>query len=207
MPTVFELMIMSGVPEDALWFLRKYGLEFDDDDFDIDRNHRKALADLRNRRLSAFVLAYAWRCRDRAVDDEDFARFDNLTEIAKIRGFSIADAFFDIRSRQIESELLPTAQHWVDRATTMERHSDAFERLARWCKETLRASPFEVDHAYLAVRLLVSLPREQMYDYPKLVQRALNRIRHHGFLDGWWRVVSSEDGKNKILYRQPTYDL
>ena len=206
MPTVSELMLMSGASEQTLWFLKKYGLEFDDDDFDIDRNHRKALADLRHRRLSPFVVAYALRCRIDEMDG-DISRYDNLLEIAKIRGLSFQDAYFDVRVKHVDDELLPTAQFWIDRATEKERHPDAFSRLAFWCKETLKAAPFEVGHTYLAVRLLSSLPRDKMHDYPKLVQRALNRTRHHGYLDGWWRNVANEEGGNRVLYRQPKYDL
>lgn len=203
MPTVSELMLLSGASEDTLWFLRKFGLEFDDDDFEIDKDHKKAIDDLRHKRLSPYVIAYAWRCRA-AGGQDDFARYDNLVTIAKIRGFSIQEALSDICARQIDSEQLPTAQYWVDRATAIERHSDAFERLARWSKVVLRAAPpFEVDHTYLAVRLLVSLPCEKMRDYPKPIHRALNRVRHYGLLDGWWRKVTNEAGKNVTFYCRP----
>lgn len=205
--TLSELMLRSGVSESTLWFLKKYGLDFEDDGFDIDKNHRKAFNDLRNKRLSPYVLAYAWRCQIEGAGD-NFCRFDNLETIAKIKGLSIRDGFADIRSKQIIAELLPTAKYWIDRTAERTRHTDAFERLALWCKEILKAAPpVEVDHAYLAVRLLCSLTSDEMREYPTVVQRALNKIRHHGFLDGWWRIIPDEAGKNTVRYARPKYDL
>lgn len=207
MPTVSELMLMSGATEDAIWFLRKFGLDVDEDDFEIDKNHKKALNDLRHRRLSPYILAYAWRCKNDG-DADGFARFDNLMAIAKIRGFSIPDAFSDVSAKQIECDLLPTAKYWIDRATAAERQVAAFERLALWCKEVLKAGPpFDVGHTYLAVRLLISLPRDEMHDYPKLVQLTLNRLIHHGFLDGWHRKIRNEAGKVENRFFRPVYDL
>lgn len=207
MPTISELILTSGASESTLCFLRKYGLQFDYEDFEIDKSHRKAVADLRARRLSPYVLAYAWRCKIDGTED-DLARYDSIGAIAKIRGFSIHEAFSDIRAKQIESELYPTAKHWIDRAIKVDRDFDAYERLSRWCKAVLKAAPpFEVDHTYLAVRLLISLSRQDMFDYPRPVQRALNRTRHYGFLDGWWSTVKDEAGKNTVRYSRPKYDL
>lgn len=207
MPTVSELMIMSGASEKAIRILGNHGLPFDEDEFEIDNIHKKAINDLRNKRLSPLVLAYAWRCQ-MSGSDEDSDRYYNLVAISKIKGLSISEAFSDILSRQIESDLLPTAKHWIDRATPIERNLDAFGRLASWCKDTLKKGPpFAVEYQYLATRLLVSLPRELLCDYPVLVLRALNRTKHYGFLDGWHRIVSDENGKRRTLFFVPKYDL
>lgn len=207
MPTISELMALSGVNEKAIRTLGNHGLPFDEDGFQIDRIHKKAIIDLRNKRLSPLVLAYAWRCQ-MSYGDEDSDRFYNLVSIAKFKGLSISEALSDIRSRHIESDLLPTAKYWIDRATPVARNSDAFERLASWCKDTLKKGPpFAVEYVYLAVRLLVSLPEGALCDYPTPVQRALNRVKHYGFLDGWHRVETDDRGKRRTLFFVPKYDL
>ena len=207
MSTVSELMILSGANEKAIRILGKLGLPFEEDEFQIDEIHKKAINDLRNKRLSPLVLAYAWRC-SKSYADEDSDRFYNLVTIAKFKGLSISEALMDIRSKQFETDMLPTAQHWIDRATPIARNSDAFQRLALWCKDTLKKGPpFAVEYPYLGTRLLVSLPREVMCDYPRLVLRALNRTKHYGFLDGWHRVLTDDRGRRKTLFFVPKYDL
>lgn len=207
MSTVSELMILSGANEKAIRILGKFGLPFEEDGFQIDEIHKKAINDLRNKRLSPLVLAYAWRCSKSYVD-EDSDRFFNLVTIAKFKGLSLSEALLDIRSKQFETDMLPTAQHWVDCATRVDRYSDALQRLALWCKDTLRKGPpFAVEYPYLGTRLLVSLPMEVMRDYPRPVLRALNRIKHYGLLDGWHRVLTDDQGEKRTVFFVPKYDL
>lgn len=208
MPTLAELSALIGVKATKLVKLREYGLEFDEDDFEIDAYHQKALYELHRKRISAYVLAYAFR-HSAANDWLWPGRFNNLEDIADSHGLSLSDALSEVRWKQIKAERLPEAKYWIDRAIAAGGDRTAFERIALWCKEVLsKGPPVAVRHEYLASRMLFSLLRDDMIIYPKLIHRALNKVKHHGFLDGWHEVIQDEDDDSRVtLYLRPEYDL
>ncbi len=207
MATLSEISAGTGIRSDLLWKLQRYGFEFEEDNFDIDAHHQKALNELNRCRMSPYVIAYALRCRTQG-SEEHFARYDNLVSISKIRRLSIEGAFFDVRANQIEGELLPTAKHWIDRAAGCGSDMDALDRIGRWCKAVLAAGPHTaVEHSYLASRLLMSLSYEDMLKYPKPVSTALNKVAHYGHLDGCHRKEPNPDGTKRNVYFRPKYEL
>lgn len=209
MTSLTVLSVKYGLPAKSLKRLFDgEGLEFDEDGFEIDKCHQKAINELARKRISPYVIAYALWCREVAGPDEDFVRYDNLVDVADARGFSLSDAISEIHPKRIEHDRLPTAQYWLDRAIRKEFDRDATDRLATWCRVILTAAPpFGVEYAYLAVRLLLSLPFEEMAAFPRHVQFALNRVIHYGLLDGWHRMVKDRDGAERRIFQRPKFDL
>jgi hypothetical protein len=206
MATLSVISAEAGISIRLLSRLKPW-LDFEEDDFEIDVCHQKALNDLGRRRMTPYVIAYALRCQSEGPD-AGFDRYDNLVDIAKARGLSISDAFFDVRSRQALEEILPTAKFWIDQAIVPGGNREAFERIAFWCQWVLKAGPrHAVYHEYLACRLLLSFPAEEMCTYPKKVQSALNKVAFNGFLDGWHRKEADQKGRVRNVYFRPTYDL
>ena len=203
-PTV--LSARYGIPAKSLKRLFDgEGFAYDEDEFEIEKCHQKALTELGRKRLSPYVVAYALWCREVAGPDEIYVRFDNLVDVADAKGFSLRDAILEINPKNMERDRLPTAQHWLDRAAGDTFDRAAIERLANWCRLVLAgAPPFGVDYAYLAVRLLFTLPVEEMPNYPKRVQRAINLAVHYGFLDGCHSPT--RDGTGRLYHRQK-FDL
>ena len=208
MTSLTVLSAKYGIPVRQLKrFCTGEALDFEDEDFEIDRYHQKAIGDLTRKKFTPYVIAYALWCKE-IGPEENFVRYDNLFDIAAAKGLSLGEAIFYIRAKQIDSELLPAAKHWIDRAAGVGVDTEAMSRIAKWCKTVLAAaSPFGEEHAYLAVRLLRSLPLQEMPSYPKSIQRALNRTKHNGFLDGWYRLIRDNDGPNRTLYYRPKFDL
>ncbi|WP_156799891.1 hypothetical protein [Novosphingobium resinovorum] len=210
MPSLSFISIESGVPIKKLKHLARYGLDADALDFEIDRNHQKAIDDLRGKRLSAYVLAYAYVCKINESLDS-YARLDDLTEIAGVRGFEISGELSAISWRSIRSEKLLGAKQWIDRSSAPANIGwdlPALERISGWCKTVICNSQFDsVDYRYLSVRLLASLPLNDMPDYPKKVQTSINRLKFSGILDGWWRPDKDISGKSSDMFFRPQFDL
>lgn len=209
MTSLTVLSVKYGLPAKSL--KRLYdgeGLEFDDDGFEIDKCHQKAISELARKRISPYVIAYALWCREVAGPDEDFVRYDNLVDVADAKGLSLSDAISEICPKLIESDRLPTAQHWLDRASGDAIDRDAIDRLAKWVRRVLAtAAPLGVEYNYLAARLLFSLPFEEMPNYPKRVQRALNLAVHYGALEDCYTDVIDRDGAKRRIFHRPKFDL
>lgn len=186
------------------------GIEFEDDEFKIDRSHQKALNDLGRGKVTPFVLAYAQWCRDDIGPGEFFSRYDNLREIAGARELDLADELISIRAKSLPDEQLQSAQRWLDQMEEYgSAHEFAVERIAHWCKLTLAKAPVSgVSYAYLAVRLLRSLSPAIMLDYPRKVMKALNLAVHRGYLDGFY-TNPSKDGRGiqTRLFHPQRYDI
>lgn len=206
MTSLTVLSARHGIPAKSLKRLFDgEGFDYDDDGFEIEKCHQKALTELGRKRMSPYVIAYALWCRDVAGPDEDFVRYDNLVDVADAKGFCLRNAILEINPKQIERDRLPTAQYWLDRASGDAFDRDAIDRLASWCRLILAtAPPLGVDYAYLAVRLLFSLPIAEMSNYPRRVQRALNLAIHYGALDGCHSPT--RDGTGRYFHRQK-FDL
>lgn len=184
------------------------GLELDDDGFEIDKCHQKAISEFARKRVSPYVIAYALWCREVAGPGEDFVRYDNLVDVANARGLSLIDAISEVHPKQIESDRLPTAQHWLDRASGDAIDRDAIDRIANWTRRVLASSPpLGVEYSYLAVRLLVSLPFGEMPNYPRRVQRALNLALHYGALEDCYSEMKDSDGAKRRIFHRPKFDL
>lgn len=203
------LSVKYGLPAKSLKRLFDgEGLEFDDEGFEIDKRHQKAISEIARKRISPYVIAYALWCREVAGPDEDFVRYDNLVDVADARGFSLGEAISEIHPKKVESDRLSAAQHWLDRATGDAFDRDAIDRIANWCRRVLVAAPpLGVEYAYLAVRLLSSLPFEEMPAYPKKVQRALNLAVHYGSLEDCYSEVTDRNGTKRRIYHRPKFDL
>lgn len=199
MATASILSAMFGIPVKKLIQLEEHGLEIDGEYFESDARHQKALNDIRQKRISAYALAYAYQCKVEK-NFENSRRLDSIYEVAEFKGFCMDDELYHIQHQKVENEKMTGAKHWIDQATLPVGDMSALERIGRWSKSVLTGVKSEANHKYLAVRLLVSLPEEVMMEYPKKVQTTLNRTRFYGFLDGWWRAGTDEDGKKKILF-------
>ena len=207
MPTLSELSVISGIPSYKLKFLEKYGLEFHEEIFEIDRNHQKALDELSKKRVSPYVISYALRCL--LGDEPDGkARFRDIKSIAEIKDLPFEYGLETMWFHKIFQDLLPTAQHWIDRAAGDILDTPALERIGRWALTVLCNGPEEdVSYNYLAARLLFSVPYEEMPNYSRPIQRALNRVKHYGHLDGCHKVVTGSDGKNVTFFHRPKWDF
>lgn len=81
---------------------------------------------------------------------------------------------------------------------------DAVQILVDWLRDVIPAEP--VEHAYLAVRLLLGLPENiRKYEAPR-IPRALLNARNHPDLAGWWRLEKSIS-RNRTLYQKNALDL
>lgn len=209
MATLSVISAYTGIPSKKLALLERFGFDFEEDEFRIDKHHQKALDEINRNRMSPYVLAYLLQCRVKANEDEEFSdRFSNIRAIANFGELSVEISFSQIEAAQALRDTLPSAKYWVDRAAGFTRDSEAYERLARWCKSVLWAGPAHpVEYSYLATRLLFSLPYEDLPAYPKLVQTALNRVVHHGHLDGWTRRERRKDGTNRHVFFKGKLDL
>ena len=205
--TLSLISAQSGVPIHLLRKLDKW-MNFEEDDFEIDKNHQKALNDLKRKKLTPYVIAYAIRCKQGGPADA-WARYENVVDVAKARGHSIRDAFWDVRAQAALAETLPTAKFWVEAVLLPPNDKDAMERIARWCKSVLIAGPHHaVEHGYLASRLLLSLTPEDMLTYPRRIASALNKVAFNGYLDGWHRKeIDPKTGQNRNLYFRCKFDL
>lgn len=207
MPSLTELSVLTGIRTSILKGLTQFGLEYYDDDFDVDRHHRKALSDLSRSRLTPYIIAYAvyWRENHRL---ENHNRYDNIVALSKMRDLPLHSTLIDIQSKQAYENTFATASFWIDRAAGKEPDAVAFERLARWIKMVIADGPeWEVGYDFLAVRLLLSVPYEDMPNYPRLIQRAINRVKFHGLLDGCYRVETDSEGKPRTVFFRAKYDL
>lgn len=184
------------------------GWEFEEEGFKIERCHQKAVTEIGRNRLSPYVIAYALWCREKCGPQEDYVRYENIRDVARARGFSLTEAISEVFPKLLERDRFPTAQYWLDRATGETFDRDAVERIARYCRTTLSIGPtLGVEYAYLAVRLLYSLPIEVLPDYPRRVQRALNLAIHYGFLDGCHTTTKERDGTKQRFFHAPKFDL
>ena len=184
------------------------GFDYDDDGFEIEKCHQKALNEIARKRISPYVLAYVLWCREMIGPDEMFVRYDNIVAVADARGFCLGDAISDIYPKHIYRDRLLGGQNWLDRATATPFDRDAVERIARWCRQVLTtAPPFSLEYPFLATRLLFSLPLQEMPNYPKKVQRALNLAVHYGFLDGCFTLQKDRDGTERKFFHRPKFDL
>lgn len=81
---------------------------------------------------------------------------------------------------------------------------EAVNRLLAWICATLPAQP--VEHAFIAVRLLLGLaPNIRHFDVPR-VPRALLNCRKRPEFAGWWRV-EKRGAHNATIYQRPALDL
>jgi hypothetical protein len=184
------------------------GLRYDDEEFDIDRCHQKAINEIARKRISPYVLAYAQWCRAIAGPDEFFVRYDSLVEIAHARGFYLSEELSDIGAKHFDIDRLPSGKYWLDRLADGALDREAVDRIASWIRTMLmNAPPGGVQWAYVSARLLWSLPIEAMPDYPRIVQRAMNLAMHYGDLDGWHVPINGADGKPARLFVRPKFDL
>lgn len=79
--------------------------------------------------------------------------------------------------------------------------------LMEWVKSTIPKNG-EVNHHYLAVRLLLGIPPVlRQYDAPRL-SRAMHNIRKRQEFEGWWHV-EEHGSRNVTLYQRPgpVFDL
>lgn len=209
MTSLTVLSAKYGIPAKSLKRLfNGEGFEFEDEGFEIERCHQKAITEIGRNRISPYVITYALWCRDRCGPHEDWIRFENIRDVARARGFSLSDAISEIHPKLVDRDRFATAQYWLDRATGDQFDRDAVERIARYCRTVLtNGPPLGVEYPYLAVRLLYSLPFDVFPDYPRPVQKALNLAIHYGFLDGCHTTTKERDGTTQRFFHAPKFDL
>lgn len=76
--------------------------------------------------------------------------------------------------------------------------------IANWLRSIIPAKP--VNHAYLAVRLLLGVPENiREHDFPH-IQRVFMHCRAHSALAGCWKTVH-QASRNVTLYQKKGFDL
>lgn len=82
---------------------------------------------------------------------------------------------------------------------------EAVEIMVNWLKSVIPDKP--VEHAYLAVRLLLGV-RENIrrFEAPR-IPRALLNARNHPGLAGWWRTEKTKTSQTRTFYQKNPFDL
>jgi len=193
MPSAIELSVRFGLPIRKIKEICDFlNIELSVEDFTEDKEFEYIARSVKKKRTSAYTLAYLYAYA--SIEQRDF----------------IFDIDADFRSEYEALKLPIQDDEYLDNAaaiimklsTTSPDDKSAWSLLIAWIKARLEAVRKPVGHAYLAVRLLLSLDRKDMRDYPTVIATVLNRARHRKYLDEWFSTVE-KDGKNIILYHQP----
>ena len=201
---MLKLSVMSaryGIPVAKLRKLEKHGLEYEDDNLHGDALHDRAMYDASRNRVTAFTIAYlalSWE-----NDGEEWqARAASIKESYKDGGAELQEIFDRVQGEYSFREKMVGAQAVVDRICEAPGNApdhEAMRSLASWVKHIVDIyNETEIDHIFLAARLLASMPLLEMPKYPKLIATAVARARWHKHLEGYWRL----DGK-RIIYEKP----
>lgn len=200
MPSALELSIRHGVALPKIEAIAdELEITLNEPRFIPDDDFMRAASDIKRGRLSAYVVAY-WLRTMLDSSEESSARHFCLDDLAGGRGGELSDILIAIDWRTIAGDKLSGAKIWLDRAVASLPDAPALEHLGNWCKRALAHAEGDKDYNYLAVRLLLSLPETEMRNYPRIVQSALNRVKHHGYLSGWFTLEQDAKGNNKTIY-------
>lgn len=171
------------------------------EEFAATPDYERAARDLyRSKRVSAFTLAFAAECwMDGSA--EKMAQYSALVNYIRSDEFgqTLDKAIDSLNRAKIPGDLLSGAKGLIDKVSLNPPDAQSMDRLASWIKAVLRNAKRTVDHNYIAVRLLLSMPADARRDYPRPIVAVLNRLKHHGYLDGCWRL-ETVDGKGKTFY-------
>lgn len=81
---------------------------------------------------------------------------------------------------------------------------EALEILVAWLRSIIPASP--VNHAFIAVRLLLGIPENiRKYEGPR-IPRALLNVRNHPGFAGYWHI-EKQTSRNATVYQKLALDL
>lgn len=77
--------------------------------------------------------------------------------------------------------------------------------LVNWLKSIIGAKP--VNHAFIAVRLLLGIPAGiRKYEGPRIPRALLNARKHPEFA-GWWHTEAAGKNRNVTIYHKLALDL
>jgi hypothetical protein len=196
MDSALKMSLKFGIPIGKIKEIWYYlDIDLDDEDFESDKGFEQIVRAVKLRRTSAYTLAYIHsHC---SSDQCDFI-FDNYPEFEYI----YSRAGFPIDDRDI----LPGASRLLRRLHEGQAviQSD-YITLAEHIKAIIGRADEPVEHVYLAVRLLLSLPDIMRKDFTKPVASILNKTRHHGHLAGWF-TMKEREMKNYVEYHIPAFE-
>jgi hypothetical protein len=194
MPSAIELSVLLGLPVRKVEeFCKVISFDLDEPDFEADKEFETVARSVKRKRASSYALAFVV---EYATNEQRQFVLDLDPEFAA--------EYVSLGLPIVSAEYLDGAQEILE-ALSKEGATDSRPQafsLADWLRRTIRAAGRPVGHSYIAVRLLLSLPAAEMRAYPQIIASVLNRLRHRGFLDGWFDVQSI-DGKNSVIYHNP----
>ena len=82
---------------------------------------------------------------------------------------------------------------------------DSVLQIIKWCKAVI-PSERAVTHHYLAVRLLLGIPKCIRHFDERRMQQAMLNCRKHPQFEGWWRVEKT-GSRNVTYYQKPKFSF
>lgn len=192
MPSAIELSVKFGIAVPVIERLcRHLGVDLDEENFETSREFETIAKSIKRGRYSAYAMTYLdAHCTDEQIEFALTLSPDFALEYDQV-GFPIED-----------HELLKDAKALLDRLLAGGARSD-WGLFEQWLRTTLSSAQKVVRHSYIAARLLRSLPEKDWRDYSSTVAKVMNKLRHRGYLESWFRLVPGEDGKNIVEYFDP----
>lgn len=195
MSSAIELSVKFGIPSSAVIALCDYiGYSLDDEKVEYSKEFETLARSIKRKRASAYVMAFLFR---NCTDDE--------------RGFALsldddfAEDFYRVEFPVYPAEKLENAKFIIDSIYETQRGEKRGEwtEFEKWLKKTISEASGEISHSYIAVRLLLSVPENEMRNYPQIIASLMNKARHRGYLDGWFRLEPLDNGTNRCIYSDP----
>jgi len=194
MASALELSVKFGVDRKKIQQIFDYvGIELDEGELDVDAEFEKVARSVRRNRVSAGTLAWIYKY---ASDDQRNFLFEMDAKLLEE---------FESLGMIGKDEILRNAEVRIEAAMTDEASQTDWASLAVWVKKTITDAQKPVRHNYLAVRVLLSLPAAIMQERARGVATVFNKLRHRGFLAGWFETIE-EEGGNVIVYNVPGAD-
>ena len=196
MPSAIELSVRFGLPVRKITEICDYlDVDLEQEDFDIDKEFEYIARSVRRKRASSYSLAFL--CAYATDEQRNFVF--NLDP-------DFRDEYEALKLPIASDEYLAGASNLIKKLAIAEADDKAaWSKFTLWVKARIGAAGEPVNHAYLAVRLLLSLNRTEQKDYPSAIATIMNRARHRRYLDGWCTTVA-RNGKNIVLYHVPGID-
>jgi len=195
MPSAIELSIKFGIPASSVTAMCDYlDVALDDASLEYSKEFETLARSIKRKRASAYVMAFLFLHCSEA--EKDFAL--SLDE-------NFADEYVSVSLPIYPAEKLKDAKEIIDAIHETQRGEKRgeWDKFEKWLKKTISDASGEISHSYIAVRLLLSIPEKEMRDYPQIIASLMNKARHRGYLDGWFRLVPIDGDKNRCVYFDP----
>jgi hypothetical protein len=160
---------------------------------------QKVFRDMRKGRMTALSIALAVKYPQRL---NEFSIYSSVTDNDQ-RTLRNSIESCDLRETFVASESLATPM-----CGSSINEVKYIKKIVCYLKSILPEYP--VTHHYIAVRMLLSCPNENlMVQMAKDISRGFYHVRSYEGMTGWWHSVPDKKGKNATFYSRPKleYDL